>query len=202
MNIIFDLDGTLICSKNRLHMLFNDITNSNLSFEEYWRLKYAGQKNQDILKNKLHYSEYDISIFTNEWMKRIETDHYLKMDMLIDGVKSFIENIKQHNSLYICTARQSIYQTKCQLSNLGIINYFDNIFITEQKKSKVELLQNCGINFTKNDWIIGDTGHDISTGKNIGIKTCAVLSGFMSLDTLTQYSPDTIVENITKIDFL
>ena len=74
--------------------------------------------------------------------------------------------------------------------------------LLNKKNSKAELLKNSGLKFTKHDWIIGDTGHDIITGKEIGINTCAVLSGFMSLDALIGYSPDIIVANIAKIDFI
>ena len=53
---------------------------------------------------------------------------------------------------------------------------------------------------TKKDWFVGDTGHDINTGKKIGVQTCAVLSGFMSKRVLTSYSPDLIIEDFTTLD--
>lgn len=203
MKIIFDLDGTLICSKKRLYELFcNLIQSRDLSFSDYWNLKYIGNSNQDILRERFDYTKAEISNFVNGWMKKIESDYYLEMDTLIDGTIEFLERIIQNNSLYICTARQSTCQVAKQLESLSISKYFENIFVTEQKNSKAELLKNSGLKFTKHDWIIGDTGHDIITGKEIGINTCAVLSGFMSLDTLIGYSPDIIVANIAKIDFI
>ena len=203
MKIIFDLDGTLICSKKRLYELFcNLIQSRDLSFSDYWNLKYIGNTNQDILRERFDYTKAEISNFVNGWMKKIESDYYLEMDTLIDGTIEFLERIIQNNSLYICTARQSTCQVAKQLESLSISKYFENIFVTEQKNSKAELLKNSGLKFTKHDWIIGDTGHDIITGKEIGINTCAVLSGFMSLDALIGYSPDIIVANIAKIDFI
>ena len=203
MKIIFDLDGTLICSKKRLYELFcNLIQSRDLSFSDYWNLKYIGNSNQDILRERFDYTKAEISNFVNGWMKKIECEYYLEMDTLIDGTIEFLERIIQNNSLYICTARQSTCQVAKQLESLSISKYFENIFVTEQKNSKAELLKNSGLKFTKHDWIIGDTGHDIITGKEIGINTCAVLSGFMSLDALIGYSPDIIVANIAKIDFI
>ena len=203
MKIIFDLDGTLICSKKRLYELFcNLIQSRDLSFSDYWNLKYIGNSNQDILRERFDYTKDEISNFVNGWMKKIESDYYLEMDTLIDGTIEFLERIIQNNSLYICTARQSTGQVAKQLESLSISKYFENIFVTEQKNSKAELLKNSGLKFTKHDWIIGDTGHDIITGKEIDINTCAVLSGFMSLDALIGYSPDIIVANIAKIDFI
>ena len=55
--------------------------------------------------------------------------------------------------------------------------------------------------YTNSDnWIIGDTGMDISVGKKLGIKTVAVLSGFQNLAVLSAYKPDYILKNIKEFD--
>lgn len=203
MKLIFDLDGTLICSKTRLYKLFCKIVEStNLSQEEYWSLKFSGQSNTDILKTVYSFSNNQISLFIDEWMKNIELDEYLTIDTLIEGAEDFLQKISLNNTLYLCTARQSYSQTIKQLTNLGIVSYFEEVFVTEQKKSKVELLKNSDIEFDHLDWIIGDTGHDIITGKELNINTCAVLSGFMSKEKLMNYKPNNIVADITHINFI
>lgn len=201
MKIIFDLDGTLICSKKRLHALFCDLVkNDDLSFDEYWNLKFAGHTNQDILKNKFGHSADEIELFVNHWMLNIESNHYLDMDSLIVGADKFLCKMSKENQLYICTARQSITQVKHQLEKIGIAKFFENFFVTEQIKSKKQLLIESGINFTSSDCFVGDTGHDIMTGKELGLTTYAVLSGFMSKAKLELYSPNFIVEDITVLD--
>jgi len=198
MKIIFDLDGTLICSKKRLHELFCDLVKSrDLSFSSYWDLKFSGNSNQDILKSRFNYTTDKINEFVSDWMQDIESDSYLEIDTLIDGAKDFLEEISQNNELYICTARQSASQATKQLENLAISNYFQEVFVTGQILTKEELLINSGLKFNKQDWFIGDTGHDVITGKKIGTKACAVLSGFMSEAILSSYSPDLIIKNIT-----
>ena len=49
------------------------------------------------------------------------------------------------------------------------------------------------------DWMIGDTGKDIQVGQMLGIKTCAVLSGFLNEKALLNYGPDLILP--TAADF-
>lgn len=197
MKIVFDLDGTLICSKKRLHELFCDLINSRiLSFSAYWDFKFNNYSNQDILKKEFNYSEEKISQFVTSWMNRIEDSYYLEMDTPIEGLESFLKKISKSNQLYICTARQSVAQVTNQLKNLSILDFFEDIFVTEQKLTKADLLINSGIKFSKEDWFIGDTGHDINTGKQLGIKTCAVLSGFMSEAVLLSYKPNKIIESI------
>jgi len=47
--------------------------------------------------------------------------------------------------------------------------------------------------------MIGDTGKDIQVGQMLGIKTCAVLSGFLNEKALLNYGPDLILP--TAADF-
>ena len=202
MKIIFDLDGTLICSKKRLHELFCDLANNrNLSFSDYWDFKFSGYSNQDILKNKFGYSEEKINRFVTLWMDKIEENYYLEMDAPVAGLQSFLEKINVNNQLYICTARQSATQVKNQLKKLSISEFFEEVFVTEQRFTKTELLLNSGVTFSENDWFVGDTGHDIKTGQQLGIKTCALLSGFMPESALKTYSPSIVLSDVTKITF-
>lgn len=130
-------------------------------------------------------------------MRLIESDHYLEMDTLTEGAAVFLEEVRQEHSLYICTARQSKPQVTKQLTNLSILHFFKDVFVTEQKHTKAELLKKSDIEFSKEDWMIGDTGHDVMTGKELGISTCAVLSGFMSETALLAYGPNKIFKNLT-----
>ena len=201
MKIIFDLDGTLICSKKRLHRLFLDLTKAtNFEFMSYWNLKHQGKRNEDILKDELGFSELEIKNFLSKWMIKIETDYYLDMDTLIPKADKALKNLYENHDLFICTARQSILQTEKQLKKLSILNYFEDIFVTEQKNDKFHTLKSSNVIFTKKDWFVGDTGHDIDAGKKIGVQTCAVLSGFMSKSSLISYSPDLIIEDFTSLD--
>ena len=201
MKIIFDLDGTLICSKKRIHRLFIDLTKAtNFEYKTYWNLKHQGKRNEDILRDQLNFSELEIENFLKNWMIKIETDYYLDMDTLIPNAVKALNNLSENHDLFICTARQSILQTQKQLKKLSIFNYFDDIFVTEQKADKFHKLLGSNITFTKNDWFVGDTGHDINAGKKIGVNTCAVLSGFMSKSSLISYSPDLIIDDFTSLD--
>ncbi|NRP95478.1 Pyrophosphatase PpaX [Marinobacterium sp. xm-g-59] len=203
MNLVFDLDGTLICSKRRLYELFCDLSRiKNISYSDYWALKFSGKSNQYILKEQFGFAEPIVQKFVYEWMNLIESDHYLSMDTLISGVSGFLEKSSKEHSLFICTARQSKYQVKKQLAQLSVLSFFQDVLVTEQKHTKAELLQKSNILFSEDDWMFGDTGHDVIAGKRIGIKTCAVLSGFMSEERLKEYSPDLILYDITKTNFL
>lgn len=201
MNIIFDLDGTLICSKKRLYLLFDALVDKScLSFDQYWVLKYSRLSNRDILEKYFRWSDQQILSFEREWMNAIEDESYLVHDKPIGAVIPFLRKLSAHNNLYVCTARQSEQKTLNQLASLGFNDIFTKVMVTSQKRTKEELiLENLKFVF-QDDWIIGDTGKDVQTGKALKINTCAVLTGFMNEHNLAGYSPDRIILSVTDFE--
>ncbi len=201
MNIFFDLDGTLIDSRLRLYRLFCNLTNQTLlSFEEYWKLKRNMSDHRKILSEYFNYTDDKIDTFQKEWLNLIETEEYLSIDKLFDFTKNVLDNLTVKNfNLYIVTARQSKLMAYKQLLAIGIFDYFKAILVTENKKSKAQLILDTVNNLNENDILIGDTGLDIKTAKELNIKSMAVLSGFRNRTILQNYNPDYIENNIQKV---
>ena len=201
MNIIFDLDGTLIDSEVRLYQLFNHLApTSHLSHVQYWELKKNKFSHEMILKEILGLSEENVTQFVRAWMHLIESPSFLALDTVFPHVQDTLVRLGEHASLHLCTARQYRLRTLEQLSNLGLLSYFQQIMVTEQQHSKAFLFRKQVRTLRSKDWILGDTGKDILAGKELGIKTCAVLNGFLSKNKLIEYRPDLIIESVA--DFL
>lgn len=81
-----------------------------------------------------------------------------------------------------------------QIDEYEWTKYFEKIFVTNQQNEKIELLKDVAID--KTDWLIGDTGYDIQTGKRLGMKTAAVLSGYLNQGKLKEYQPDIILSGV------
>ena len=191
--IFFDLDGTLIDSKKRLYQLFQDlIPESKLSFDEYWKLKSHKVNHQTILSEQ--FPQYDFDAFNQKWLSLIETEKYLKLDTVYPNVKEVLTALGRENELYVLTARQSKEMLYNQLDWLGLTPYFKEILVTENKQTKTDILKRFSLSFE--DVLIGDTGHDIQTGKAAGLKTIAVSYGFLAEDVLNTYQPDKIVKQL------
>lgn len=200
MKIFFDLDGTIIDSKPRMYNLFQFLVpESKFTFEKYWKLKQDKVSHITLLTNYFKYSEEEVAKFTSEWMSLIETPEWLSYDKLFQGIKPFLDLLKQEHDLYVVTARQFEAIAINQINDLGLAGIFKDVLVTLQKTEKENLIKN-RFELTKSDWIIGDTGKDIETGKKLGISTCAVLSGFLSNEQLLTYSPDIIIENVTLLN--
>jgi len=201
MNILFDLDGTLIDSRRRLYMLFQHLVpDSRLSHDQYWEFKKNKIPNQEILSREMNFDQVAVDRFVEQWMGLIESPEFLGLDVAFPGIHDSLEILGKQARLYVCTARQHRSIVLEQLHQLGLDVFFREILVTGQQHSKDRLIQQRIPNLSGRDWMVGDTGKDVEVGKALGIKTCAVLSGFQNRTTLLGYSPDLILES--AVDFL
>lgn len=199
MNLIFDLDGTLIDSRLRLYRLFQDIVPaSKLTYEGYWAFKQDEVSNEAILVKEFGFDAAAIERFVANWMKCIEAPEFLALDKNFPGMKKTLEVLRKQAKLHVCTARQTRQPVLDQLERMGLLTYFDSIMVTEQSRGKEDLIATLP-SLGPQDWIIGDTGRDIQVGKFLEIKTCAVLSGFRNRKNLLHYNPDLILP--TAVEF-
>ena len=89
-----------------------------------------------------------------------------------------------------------------ELSWLGIDKYFKKILTghseTDGYAKKIELISTV---IAKDEiaLIVGDTEADIITGKKLGFKTVAVLSGIRNREILALLNPDFIIRDIGKL---
>lgn len=200
MNIIFDLDGTLIDSKLRLYRLFQELVpTSSLSYSEYWDLKQNKISNQTILAEKLGFESSAIDHFLEKWMALIEDPKYLALDECIPRIHQTLRILREDAALYICTARQHPRRATEQVKRLGLLPFFHEILVTEQRLEKKELISLKVEELTSDDWMVGDTGSDVLCGKALGMNTCAVLSGFLNEASLAGYKPDRLLNSVADL---
>jgi phosphoglycolate phosphatase len=201
VNIFFDLDGTLLDSRERLYQLFQHLVpESDFSFDNYWELKRSKIGHQEIFEKHLLSPNGAFSIFEKAWMSKIELPEWLQLDQPFEGVTDFLIDLKKRHKLYVVTARQFENVAIQQVEQAGWTGIFEEILVTGQKAEKYELIKSIS-NTSSEDWFVGDTGKDIQTGKQLGFNTAAVLSGFLSKEELLKYNPDIIAENVMHLKF-
>jgi phosphoglycolate phosphatase len=197
--IFFDLDGTLIDARKRLYDLFQDLVpQSTFSFDQYWNIKRSKYDHHTILINNFGYNKEGFNIFEEKWLNLIETRKYLEKDTVFAGITDMLDTLKKNYKLYVVSSRQNTEIACDQLKKLGLFIFFDNVFFTEHKKTKEVLIKN-SCQTSPDDFLIGDTGYDILTGKKLGLKTIAVSYGFLSREILLTYNPDIIIDNSQEI---
>lgn len=199
MNIVFDLDGTLIDSRPRLYRLFQQLAPlSHLTYREYWDFKRAKISNQTLLKQELGWRPAAITEFVDQWMELIESPSYLALDTNHVGMADTLAVLAESAKLHVCTARQKRQPVLDQLERLGLLHFFKNVLVTEQNSTKEALIAAHVKNLGQGDWMLGDTGKDIQVGKMLKIQTCAVLNGFLSLQSLLPYGPDRVLDTASQ----
>lgn len=195
-----DFDGTLVDSRLRLFNLFGELAPDNkLSFEEYWEIKRKRTRQDQMLRNWLNYSDDKISKFKHDWLDRVEEEERLNLDSPIPGAIDFLKKSSEFAQLYLVTARQHPKYVYNQLNEMKMMRYFEDIYVTEQKVGKSDLILS-NTDFTEDDVIIGDSGEDILCGKELNLKTIAVTTGVLNHNLLKQYAPSMIVNSVHDID--
>ena len=203
MIYIFDLDGTLIDSSERMYRLFCDlIPECELSKDEYWNYKRHKVNHKSLLE--MLYPQVDFEEFNDRWMLLIEKKKYLDMDENYLDTIDVLSQLKLNRSiLYLLTARQSKSNLMRELSRLNLIDCFDAIMLTEGKKTKEDLLKTCFQEkeemFNSNYIFVSDMGKDIQLGNQLGFYTVAITHGFMSREKLLGYHPKRVIDELSEL---
>jgi phosphoglycolate phosphatase len=192
MKVFFDLDGTLIDSRKRLHSLFVRLTGHEMEFAAYWETKRNYRSNGWILE-QAGFSADAVSQFQQSWMAQIESWDNLLLDVLYPGVDEALHEVGKCAELYVLTARQSPELLCQQLEYLAILKHFSQVLSTAQKTSKADLVCQRGILVATEDFIVGDTGEDILAGKQLRVQSIAVTCGFRNRKALSHHGPDWLV---------
>ena len=200
MNIFFDLDGTLWDSSIRLYSLFCDLAGDiSISYDDYWNKKRFKISNEQILES-FGYDDEQIKSFVSKWMLLIEDAKYLNLDTLFPFTKIVLNFFNEKGcSIYYVTLRQSAARALQEIKDKGIEGFCTRCLVSEAKITKEQLVRDAGIHLTADDMFVGDTGIDVMTGKSLGMKSVAVLSGFRNKAILETYKPDIIINNISEL---
>ena len=179
--IAFDFDGTLLDSRIRHEMVMSDVLKKHgiiLDASDLVSFKADGHNNIEwLLLNGI--AEGAVKEINSEWISQIENEDYLKNDVLYPDALEVLGNLSKENDLYLVTARNNKVGTLKQINELGINQYFSQIFIVESNSEtpalKAKYLSEIGA-----DVFIGDTESDY---KAVLIAQCefkAIVWGFRS----------------------
>lgn len=205
MNVFWDLDGTLVNPNERIYNLFCELTGYRfLSHNDYWDLRYRGLRQSDMLKY-INYPSNDAKRFSEMWLQNIERKDLLQLDSLQLYVREVLastykKQLKDGDNVhqFVVTNRQNYDLALWELSKLGIIDFFDQVFVTEQKCSKRDIIID-NIKIDTEDIIVGDSEEDIITGKMLNIVSVAVCIDCRLEKGLLELNPDYIISDRRKI---
>ncbi|MGD9155559.1 MAG: HAD-IA family hydrolase [Bacillota bacterium] len=204
--IIFDLDGVVIDSAQDLagavqHTL--KFLNCETRDYEYIRNSIGGGARNILLKCL---SE-DKKRLIDEAMRHFREyykENCANKTVLYPGVAEVLEYYSGKKNIALATFKIRSATVRI-LKKLNVLQYFDVIITAddvEKPKPDPQCIEkileklNCQ---TKKVILIGDTANDLLTGKNAGIKTCAVLYGIGTEDEIRKHNPNYIIKNIMEL---
>ena len=184
MIILFDMDGTLIDSKDAI------ISSFLASFKECGDLKASKKEIKNligyplaIMYKKLGSPNELIDKYLNSY-KNNYLKVYKEKTKLLKGSKKAIINASKFAKLGIVTTKTSRRTTEL-LEYFKLIKYFSTIIGMEDVKNPkphkepiLKALKNLKIKNKNNVWMIGDTLLDIKSAKRAKIKCIALTCGY------------------------
>jgi len=200
MKIVFDLDGTLIDSSDRMYNLFVQLVgDSRLSKDDYWNYKRDKHTNQELIRE--HYTTISYNDFLLQWMEKIEEYEYLKLDTKYQDTIEVLDKLGNFYSMILLTARQSEERLVHQLKEIGLLGYFDVVLTTKGIRSKESVWEDYKSSCMNEESFVyvTDMGKDIVFGRNVGFITVAISHGFMNKNRLLEYKPDYIINDLTDL---
>jgi phosphoglycolate phosphatase len=207
MIFFFDLDGPILDVSQKYYKIYSDILSQNgfkvLSKSEYWNAKRDKVSEKEILQKNM--AEPFFEKYQYERSLLIESDHYLIYDTFQEGAVQILELLSQKNDLVLVTLRTLPEQLHKQLDYLKLKKFFVKILSSAEETQprwevKYSLIRN---SFSQENYfesvLIGDTEADILAGKNLNMKTVAVLNGIRSYKILKEVNPTHIINSIKEL---
>jgi len=201
--VIFDFDGVIIDSSWDIADAVNyilKIYDCEARDYSYIRKKIGGGAKNILLQCLTDDKKYLIDEILAKY-KKFYYDNCTRKTTLYPGVLEVLQSLAGKVNIALATFKVRDATEKI-LETLGVKQYFDIIITSDdvaQSKPNPECILKIldGLQSKKETAIlIGDTPIDVLTGRNAGIKICAVLYGFGNQEDLEASKPDFIIKDI------
>lgn len=201
--IVFDFDGTLIDSSERMYRLFDFLIPQNeLAKDDYWELKRNKISHERLIRER--YPNMSFKKFNEEWMRLIEDKQFLLYDKVFDDTKRTLLELSNVYDLFLLTARQKKLALQEELIEMELFQFFKQILVTEGNRTKTQTWNQfvTDISSAGKYIYVTDMGRDVLEAKELGFFTIGITHGFMSRECLLQYRPDYMIDNLNELLFL
>lgn len=194
--VLLDLDGTLLYYQCRLFRAYEAVAGPEaLTAPKFFAKQAAGVGTLKLLRDGAppHAAE--------DFFDLIESEHMLKLDSVIPGVRQWLWDLSGLGSIVIVTKRRREEAALLQLSALGIHDLVDDVLFVEPHLSKAQWIEGASSAVRKSAVVIGDQREDMGLATSIGARSVGVLSGVVrTSDHWGPRRPDLVLPNVIGAD--
>jgi phosphoglycolate phosphatase len=204
--LIFDLDGTLVDSKDVILQGINyALQRSSREPKTFAQILPHLGVNSPYLMAKIFETDDEALIRKSlDDFKYYWDTNLTKESKLFDGVIDTLEHFKGKKMLVLSNGVARVINT--MLDSFGLRKYFSGIFTGDEqdcvKPSACPIEEAFKEGFfadRSKAMMVGDMVIDVSAGKEAGIKTCAVTYGMGQLPDLKKSAPDLLISEIRAL---
>ena len=205
--LIFDLDGTLIDSKLDLAHSVN-ATRAHLGLgplDNECVYSYVGNGAQVLIRKALgpEYTDEQVEAALKYFLGYYR-EHMLDYTTLYPGVRECLDRLREEGVQMAVLTNKPVRFSSDILRGLGVFDHFLRVYggnSFEQKKPHPmgveKLLEESGVP-RERTLMVGDSGVDIRTARNAGIRACGVTYGFQP-ETFAEEAPDFLVDTAAEL---
>ena len=205
--LIFDLDGTLVDTKQDLTNAVN-ATRARMglpALDEQLVSSYVGDGAPTLIRRVLAPEASEEALTRAlEFFLAYYGEHKLDCTRPYPGVREALERLSRAGVQMAVLTNKPVRVSQAILEGLSLDRYFARIYggnSFEQKKPDpvgVEtLLAELGVE-RERAMIVGDSAIDVRTARNASVKVCGVTYGFQP-ETLAAEPPDVVVDSLAQL---
>jgi len=214
--LLFDIDGTLLkpiySGRRHIEYVLTELCERSISTEG---VAFSGRTDPQIFEDTLRragLSPREINDLIPVAIKKY-TEHatYVPEEVdMSDGVAELLAYLRHQKQVQLALLTGNIRVTAyrklaaVQLDHLFPFGAFGCDHADRNQLPAIaahRAVEHCGKTFTGKDIvIIGDSVHDVTCGRELGVLSVAVATGFTSCLDLKAENPDVLLQDLTNID--
>ena len=204
--IIFDLDGTLVDSRqdivNAINFMLRSLNLKERPFEEI--ISYVGKGVNELIKSSLGKDADGLKDRAFKIFRSYYQAHPADNAYVYPGVSEILDYFKNKDKAVITNRNHRA--SEIILQKMGIASYFKNVIGDDNtsclKPSRCQFDKLFGKTSVKDKGkviMVGDMDIDVLAGRASGIVTCAVTYGIGKRQDIERVMPDYIIDDILQL---
>lgn len=206
--IIFDLDGTLIDSKKDIALAVN-LTLQRMDLmplTDEVIYGYVGNGVRPLIEETLKRRGRAVETETAiKYFQKFYKTHLLDSTVMFGGVPEVLQIFSQQKKMAVASNKPYRYVKKI-LDGLDMTRFFasikggDSVEVKKPAPDMLNVIMEETSTSKEKAVFIGDSGIDIQTGKNAGVKTIGATYGFRSAVEVMESSPDVLISSPYELE--